>query len=597
MSSVRLGAYELVGYLSGENVGDQYGSAMCTIDFNADSFPDLVVAAPASDAAGTSSGKVYIYFGGNSADTIADLTLVGAASSFFGQSLASAGDFNNDGYEDLLVGAPFYDIPASNAGAVYLFYGGPSADTTVDHIFTGENASDYYGRAVAGIGDFNNDTYDDIAIGAYKADWGSFSNSGKVYVYYGGPSPDFTADKILVGESDGERFGWAVAGGDLNGDNVSDVAVGAYSYDAYTLNQGRIYFFYGSSSPDTLFDLTITGDSAGYKFGWSLTTGRVSNDSYQDLLMGTDGFSIDTFSAGKVFAYFGGPSWDGIADYSYNLGRLAHDYLGYSIASGVDLNEDGFDEFITGMPGNDDGGADAGGAVVFASGAIAPDTSVLGNSAGEEMGEAVALWQSFGDSHTHVFAVGASAYDSFRGRIVLYRLVNAAPNQPPVLDPIGPKTITALDNLNFLVTASDPDGPPPSLLAMNVPSGATFTDHLDGTGTFDWTPALQDTGVYNVTFIASDGQLDDTEIVVITVIDTTGCCIGDRGNVNGDAGDDINVADLTYLVDFLFRGGPAPSCTEEGNVNGDTQEQINVADLTYLVDFLFRGGALPPPCP
>jgi hypothetical protein len=76
-----------------------------------------------------------------------------------------------------------------------------------------------------------------------------------------------------------------------------------------------------------------------------------------------------------------------------------------------------------------------------------------------------------------------------------------------------------------------------------------------------------------------------------------GCCVGDRGNVNGDANDQVNVADLTYLVDFLFRGGPAPSCTEEANVNGDANEQVNVADLTYLVDFLFRGGPLPPACP
>jgi len=74
-----------------------------------------------------------------------------------------------------------------------------------------------------------------------------------------------------------------------------------------------------------------------------------------------------------------------------------------------------------------------------------------------------------------------------------------------------------------------------------------------------------------------------------------GCCLGIRGNVDGDPGDQINVADLTFLVDFLFRGGPAPPCPEEGDVNG--AGGINVADLTYLVDFLFRGGATPAACP
>ena len=75
------------------------------------------------------------------------------------------------------------------------------------------------------------------------------------------------------------------------------------------------------------------------------------------------------------------------------------------------------------------------------------------------------------------------------------------------------------------------------------------------------------------------------------------CCIPPmRGDVNYSGGNP-NVADLTYLVDFLFRGGPPPPCTEEGNVNGDPNENINIADLTYLVDYLFRGGTMPPACP
>lgn len=76
--------------------------------------------------------------------------------------------------------------------------------------------------------------------------------------------------------------------------------------------------------------------------------------------------------------------------------------------------------------------------------------------------------------------------------------------------------------------------------------------------------------------------------------DTLGCCQGSYGNVDGDPSDQVNVADLTYLVDYLFRGGPAPPCFEEGDVDGDGN--INVADLTYLVDYLFRGGPAPPPC-
>lgn len=75
----------------------------------------------------------------------------------------------------------------------------------------------------------------------------------------------------------------------------------------------------------------------------------------------------------------------------------------------------------------------------------------------------------------------------------------------------------------------------------------------------------------------------------------SGCCVGLRGNINGDVADDVNVADLTYMVDFLFRNGPAPLCAEEADVNGDGS--TNVTDLTLLVDFLFRGGPDPVACP
>jgi hypothetical protein len=81
---------------------------------------------------------------------------------------------------------------------------------------------------------------------------------------------------------------------------------------------------------------------------------------------------------------------------------------------------------------------------------------------------------------------------------------------------------------------------------------------------------------------------------VRAALDRLTCCIGIRGDVNGSGNPAPNVADLTYLVDYLFRGGPAPPCYEEGDVNGDGD--INIADLTYLVDFLFRGGPPPPPC-
>jgi len=83
----------------------------------------------------------------------------------------------------------------------------------------------------------------------------------------------------------------------------------------------------------------------------------------------------------------------------------------------------------------------------------------------------------------------------------------------------------------------------------------------------------------------------------LIILKSTATCCLNRGNVEGGPDHQINIADLTYLVDYLFRGGSPPACQEEGNVDGDPLEQVNVADLTYLVDYLFRGGPPPPPCP
>ena len=68
-------------------------------------------------------------------------------------------------------------------------------------------------------------------------------------------------------------------------------------------------------------------------------------------------------------------------------------------------------------------------------------------------------------------------------------------------------------------------------------------------------------------------------------------------NADGDLFQSLDVSDLTFLVDYLFRSGPAPWCIAEGNADGGLDEQINVADVTYMVDYLFGGGPQPPACP
>jgi len=102
---------------------------------------------------------------------------------------------------------------------------------------------------------------------------------------------------------------------------------------------------------------------------------------------------------------------------------------------------------------------------------------------------------------------------------------------------------------------------------------------------------------YSTTFSDSNSNAFNPQFRkgYLDIQESISCCIGDRGNVDGLTGDAVNIADITYLVDFLFFGGPEPPCIEEGNVDGIGG--INVADLTYLVTFLFFQGPPPPSCP
>jgi PKD repeat protein len=97
--------------------------------------------------------------------------------------------------------------------------------------------------------------------------------------------------------------------------------------------------------------------------------------------------------------------------------------------------------------------------------------------------------------------------------------IGDAGNQPPVLDSIGPKVTTEGVNLTFVVTGSDPDGTTPTLRAVNLPVNATFVDNLNGTGTFGFTPDFTQSGVYGITFIASDGVAADSELVLVAVME------------------------------------------------------------------------------
>jgi hypothetical protein len=336
---------------TGEAEGDYFGYSVASAgDVNSDGFDDLIVGAYANDAGGYEAGRAYV-FSGQTGDMT--YTFTGeAANDHFGISVASAGDVNSDGFDDLIVGSPHNDAGGLNAGRAYV-YSGQTGDMI--YAFTGEAAGDYFGYSVASAGDVNGDGFDDLIVGAYRNDAGGYW-AGRAYVFSGQ-----TGDTIYIfAGAAGDHFGYSVASaGDVNSDSFADLIVGAHGNDAGGNNAGRAYVFSGQTG-DTIY--AFTGEAAYDRFGYSVASvGDANSDGFDDIIVGAYGNDAGGYNAGQAYIFSG---QTGALLYTFT-GEATGDWFGVSVASAGEVNGDGFADLIVGAPWNDAGDTNAGRAYVF----------------------------------------------------------------------------------------------------------------------------------------------------------------------------------------------------------------------------------------
>ena len=193
----------------GEEQGDLSGLCVASAgDVNGDGFADILIGATLNDEGGTNAGQTYLILG-KASDWTRDVRLSQADASFIGEAefdesgcpAASAGDVNSDGFDDILIGAPFNDEGGTNAGKTYLILGKASGwemDTPLsqaDASLIGEGEDDFSGVAVAGVGDVNSDSAADILIGAS----GNSTSAGQTYLFLGEAPPTPTPLPVPLG--------------------------------------------------------------------------------------------------------------------------------------------------------------------------------------------------------------------------------------------------------------------------------------------------------------------------------------------------------------------------------------------------------------
>jgi FG-GAP repeat protein len=286
-------------------------------DVNGDGYEDVVVGAPHWDNGQNDEGRAYLYLGSPTGleTTEAWVTESDQQGALYGRWVGSTGDVNGDGYDDVAVGAHFYDADQADEGRVFVYYGSPTGlSTTVDWIADGNQRRGWFGRAVSTAGDVNGDGYDDLLVGAPKYD-GDFLNSGASFIFFGSatglsPTPNWVTYVDQAEAWYGRRLNCAL---DVNGDGYSDVVIGAPNYDDGGLEDtGRTYVFYGSATgPSTTPDWVKQYDQDDGWFGRAVSSaGDVNADGYDEILVGAPNYSQPQFHQGAAYVFYG--SADGL---------------------------------------------------------------------------------------------------------------------------------------------------------------------------------------------------------------------------------------------------------------------------------------------
>ena len=635
--------------ISGETAGDEAGVSVSSVgDVNGDGLGDLLVGANLNDAGGTDAGAAYVIFGTTSSVMAVNLDDIAlgtggfkitgeALDNYAGISVESAGDVNGDGIGDLLVGADGNDAGGEGAGAAYVIFGTTTSITALnlDDVaagtggfrIIGEEGYDQAGHAVAALGDVNGDGFDDVFVGAYRDDGGGndYPSSGATYVIFGSATPQTSVNLDAValgtggfkiaGENTGDTSGYAASSaGDVNGDGIADMLVGAHFNDQGGSDAGAAYVIFGTTASVSAVDLSdvalgtggfkITGEAAGDEAGIAVSAaGDVNGDGVDDFLVGAEFESAGGGSAGAAYLIFGTTAAVTAVDLDdvalgtggfKLIGAVADDRAGSAVGSAGDVNGDGFADIFVGAKFNDEGGSRAGTSYVFFGSDFTADVDVLGTSAADSLfgtaavdvivagrggdtvfgngGEDV-IRGGAGDDAFHIFGElgdidGGSGSDT---------IVIDGGNLTLDLTAIGDTKVTNIETVDL--TGVGDNSITLSVNEVNAETeNGTLTIIGDAGDTFVTTDTWEFFGAENVggqTFQRFESQIGETTLLVDLDVDTSGLSsqqIFSESVIDFPGGD--------FKITGELAGDQAGySVSSAGDVNGDEIDDVLVGAI------------------